>query len=383
MPVLRLVLKNLNRHRLRLSLTILGMAVAVTAVGLLRTVVTAWNSGVDTAAGNRMITRHAVSFIFPLPYAYRDRIQRVPGVDVVSFANWFGGVYIDKNAFFARLAIDPETFFTVYPEFQVDSTALEKFKKTRNGCILGRKTANQYHLKVGDKMVIDGDIYPGRWEFEVVGTYTGRTPKDDETQMFFPWTYLDESMKQSAPIRAGHVGWYVFTVNDRTKIPAVSAAVDREFANSDAETKTETERAFQQGFVSMSGAIISVISMVSYIIIGIVFLVLTNTMIMNARERVREYAVFKTLGFTTFHLTGLIAGESLVVASIGGGLGLLLIFPMCAGFAAGVPQFFPVFVVEPSTIAIPAARAAGIVASIVPIVRTTRTTIVDGLRSLA
>jgi putative ABC transport system permease protein len=384
MHVIRLVLKNLNRHRLRLALTILGMAIAVTAVGLLRTVVTAWNAGVDTAASNRMITRHSVSFIFPLPFTYRERIQRMDGVDIVSYANWFGGTYIDKNQFFPRMAIDPETFFRVYPEFVLDQDGYQRFLKTRNGCVIGRKIAKQYGLKIGDNMILDGDIYPGRWEFQVAGIYAGKTEKDDETQMLFHWKYLDESLQQSTPIRAGRVGWYVFTVNDRTKIPAISAAVDREFSNSDAETKTETERAFQQGFVSMSGAIISVISIVSYIIIGIVLLVLANTMIMTARERVREYAVFKTLGFTTFHLTGLIAGESLVVASMGGGLGLLLTFPLCAGFSSALSTFFPVFIVEPSTIAIAAgsALAAGLVASIVPIVRTTRATIVDGLRSL-
>lgn len=385
MHLLRLVFKNLKRHTLRLSLTVLGMAIAIMAFGLMRTVVTAWYAGVDASNNNRVITRHAVSFIFPLPLSYRDRIAQIPGVTAVTYSNWFGGVYIDPKNFFPRLAIDPDTYFDLYPEFIPDDPGmLDALKRTRNGCFIGRKLASQYHLAVGEKMHVEGDIYPGTWEFDIVGIYHGRDKNSDETQMFFNWKYLDETLQQTVPIRAGHVGWYVLQVKDAARIPAVSEAIDNEFANSEAETKTETERAFQQSFVSMSGAILTIVSLVSYVIVGIMFLVLVNTMVMTARERVREYAVLKTIGFTGRHLAIIIAGEALLVALTGGAIGLLLTYPVCAGFSAQFPTFFPVFNVEPSTVtmAIIAAVFAGAIASIMPLSRALRTSIVDGLRQL-
>lgn len=384
--LLRLVFKNLQRHKLRLSLTILGIAIAVTAFGLIRTVITSWSAGVDAADSKRVITRHAVSFIFPLPLSYRERILKVPGVTNITYANWFGGTYIDAKNFFPRLAIDPETFFTVYPEFVANEPAmLETIKHTRNGCMIGKKIAEQFHLNVGDNMRVIGDIYPGDWDFTVVGIYHGRDKKSDETQMLFNWAYLDETLKLTAPVRAGRVGWYVLEVQEAARIASVSEAIDKEFANSDAETKTETERAFQQSFVSMSGAIISLISIVSYVIIGIIFLVLANTMIMTARERTREYAVLKTIGFTGRHLATIIAGEAMLVALIGGALGLLLTFPLCAGVGDAFATFFPIFVVEPRTIAmaLTAALAAGVFSSLVPLSRAIRTPIVNGLRQLS
>jgi len=142
MFVLKLVLKNALRHKLRTFLTILGIAIAVMSFGFLRTIVTAWSYGVEASAANRMITRHSVSFIFPLPYAYRDQIARIPGVSLVSYANWFQGSYKDpadfKN-FFPRLAIDPETYFEIYPEFVLPPEQLETFKRERNSCVVGQK----------------------------------------------------------------------------------------------------------------------------------------------------------------------------------------------------------------------------------------------------
>ena len=384
--LLRLVFKNLQRHKLRLSLTILGIAIAVMAFGLIRTVITSWNAGVDASDNKRVITRHAVSFIFPLPLSYRDRILKIPGVSNITYANWFGGTYLDAKNFFPRMAIDPETFFALYPEYiPDDQSMLETMKHTRNGCMIGKKIAEQFKLKIGDNMRVIGDIYPGDWDFTVVGIYHGRDKKSDETQMLFNWTYLDETLKQNSPVRAGRVGWYVLEVKDAARIAAVSEAIDKEFANSDAETKTETERAFQQSFVSMSGAIISLISIVSYVIIGIIFLVLANTMIMTARERTREYAVLKTIGFTGRHLATIIAGEAILVALIGGGVGLLITFPICAGFASAFSMFFPIFVVEPMTItmALTAALGAGVFGALVPLSRAIRTPIVNGLRQLS
>jgi len=387
MFVLRLVLKNALRHKLRTALTMLGIGIAIMSFGFLRTIVTAWSAGVEASAANRMVTRHAVSFIFPLPLAYRDKIARIRGVDQVSFANWFGGKYKDPNDwknFFPRMAVDAETYLDLYPEFVLSAEDIEAFKKERNACIIGAKLAREHSLKRGDLIPVDGDIYPGKWDFVVRGVYSGKDATVDETQMLFRWQYLDERVAQNQPGRNGNVGWYILNVGDPNDMARVAQEVDAFFLNSRAATKTETEKEFQQSFVSMSSAIISSLEVVSVIIIGIILLVLANTIVMAARERTREYAVLKTLGFRPFHVIGLIGGESMMIALVGGALGLGLTFPVAGGFAKAFPTFFPVVEVQVVTIlfAVAVAVFAGFVAALFPTIRTLRSKIADGLRAL-
>jgi putative ABC transport system permease protein len=383
MKVLKLIFKNSLRHKLRTSLTILGIAVAVIAFVLLRTVVTAWYAGVEASAADRLIVRQAVSFIFPLPYAYKEKIENISGIETISYANWFQGVYIDKNQFFARLAVDAETFFDVYPEFVLSKQELLTFKTERNSCVVGQDIAKKYNLKLGDVMTIEGDIYPGQWEFVVRGIYKPRDKTTDATQMVFHWKYLDERIREVAPIRAGDVGWYIVKIKDANQSASISEQIDALFKNSRAETKTETERAFQQGFVQSTSAIITSMNVLSFVIIGIIMLVLGNTMIMSARERTREYAVFKTIGFSGNHIVGLIMGESFLISAFGAGLGLILTFPIVASFQEFIPKgFFPVFEIEPITLifAVLSALLIGIAASIFPIQKALRTSIVEGFR---
>jgi len=383
MKVLKLIFKNALRHKLRTGLTILGITIAVIAFGLLRTVVTVWDSSVDAAAANRLITRQSVSFIFTLPYSYKEKIKSVPGVQTVSFANWFGGVYKDKNNFFARLAVDAETIFDVMSEFLITPEELSNFKKERNSCVIGADIAKQYNIKIGDQMTLEGDIFPGNWDFVVRGIYRPKNKNTDATQMLFHWQYVDERMKIESPVRTGEVGWYIVLIKDPNKSASISNQIDALFKNSSAETKTETEKAFTQGFVAASGAIISAMNFISYVIIGIIMLVLANTMIMAARERTREYAVFKTLGFSAYHLVGLILGESLIISFLGGGIGIALTYPIVAGFEQAIPKgFFPFFFIEPKTtiMAMSAAILIGILAALFPIQRTLKTKIVEGFR---
>ncbi len=385
MFIQKLILKNAWRHKLRTILTILGIAIAVSAFGLLQTVVQMWYIGVEASAANRLITRHAVSFIFPLPYAYRDRIGKIPGVEQVTFANWFGGVYVDKKQFFARLAIDNENFFDVYPELLVPHDQRAAFSRERNACIVGEELARRYNLRIGDVMPMEGDIYPGHWEFVIRGIYRPRDKITDASNMFFHWKYLDERLQEESPQRAGDVGWYVMRISNPGDAPQVSQEVDQQFANSSAETKTETERSFQQGFIASASAILTAMNAISFIIIGIIMLVLGNTMIMAARERIREYAVMKTFGFTTGHLVGLIAGESIMISAVGSAIGIALTFPMTQGFAGVLPKgWFPIFNVQAITLilACVAALFVGIAASVFPIQRAIRTRIVDGLRQI-
>jgi putative ABC transport system permease protein len=383
MKVFKLIFKNVLRHKLRSLLTILGIAIALIAFGLLRTVVTAWYAGVDASSANRLVTRQAVSFIFPLPFSYRDKISSLPGVSKVSYANWFGGVYKDKNQFFARMAIDPETFFDVYPECSITPKELETFKKERNSTVIGADIAKQYNLKIGDQMTLEGDIFPGSWDFVICGIYQPKYKNTDATQMLFHWDYLNERMKVESPGRANEVGWYIVQISDPSKAALISEQIDALFKNSPAETKTETERAFTQGFIAASGAIITAMNVMSWAIVGIILLVLGNTMIMAARERTREYAVFKTLGFSAFHLIGLIFGESMFISCLGGGIGLLLTFPIVSGMEKVIPKgFMPIFELEPITIALAVGSALfiGFVSAVFPIQRALRTKIVDGFR---
>ncbi len=383
MKVLKLILKNALRHKLRTILTILGITIAVIAFGLLRTVVTIWYSNVDATQADRLIIRQAVSFIYPLPYAYYEKIKNVAGVNEVTFANWFQGVYKDKNNFFARLAVNQETFFDVYSEFLISDDELATFKKERNSCVIGEAIAKQYNIKIGDMMVLEGDIYLGRWEFIVRGIYKPKNKNTDATQMLMHWSYIDERMRIEDPIRAGDVGWYIVRIDNPNKSAEISETIDALFKNSPAETKTETEKAFTHGFVSASSAIITAMNFLSFVIIGVIMLVLANTMIMSATERTKEYAVLKTLGFSSKHLVGLIMGESLMISSIGGSIGIILTYPIVASFEEAIPKgFFPFFYVEPITTiyAITAVLLIGLLASIFPLQGALRTSIIEGFR---
>jgi putative ABC transport system permease protein len=381
--VIKLLIKNIFRHKLRSLLTVTGLSIAVMAFCFLRTVVTGWYAGIEAAATDRLITRQAVSFIFPLPYAYKEKIVKVPGAEKVTFANWFGGTYIDQSHFFARMAVEPETFFDVYPEYVVPKEQLEQFKKERNSCIVGADIAKSENFKIGDVIPLEGDIYPGRWEFVVRGIYQPREKVTDGTGMFFHWSYLDERMKTEMPGREGLVGWYIIKIKNANQSAFISENIDALFSNSSAETKTESERVFSQNMIGSLNAIILSINIMSFVIIGVIMLVLGNTMIMSVRERTSEYAVMKTLGFSSFHISGLIAGESFIVSFLGAGIGLLLAMPVIQGFSQVVPKgMFPVFILEDITIvfAISSAILVAFFSALFPLIKTLRMKIVDGLR---
>lgn len=383
MELLKLLLRNALRHKLRSTLTVVGVGVAVMAFALLQTVVTAWHAGVEASSANRLITRHSVSFVFPLPLAYRDRMYQVPGVEKVTYAVWFSGVYIDKNQFFARLAVDSDSFFEVYPEYLIDKDQFDAFKRERNACVIGIDLARRYNLKVGDIMNLDGDVYPGQWPFVVRAIYQPRDQTTDPSIMMFHHKYVDERLRQEAPGRAGNIGWYIERIANPDDSAKVSQAIDKLFENSSAETKTETERAFQQNFLSSASAVMTAMNVMSFVIIGIIFLVVGNTMIMSARERTHEFAILKALGFSGGHLFFLLTGESLMLAVLGSALGLAVTLPAVQGFRAALPKgWFPIFYMKPETIVIGclASFGVGLVAAVVPLRRVLSTHIVDGLR---
>jgi putative ABC transport system permease protein len=384
MESFKLALRNALRHRLRTGLTVLGLVVAILAFGLLQTVVDAWYAGAEGASNTRLITRNSISLVFPLPITYRDKIRRVSGVTGVSMANWFGGVYITEKNFFPQFAVDPTTYFELYPEYLVPDDQMKEFMRDRKGAIIGRKLADAYGFKVGDVVPLRGTIYPGTWSFIVRGIYDGAEKNTDTSQFFFHWDYLNETVKRTSPKRGDNTGVYVIRIASPDLAAEVAQTIDREFKNSLAETLTETEKAFQLGFVAMTEAIVVAIRIVSFLVIFIILAVMANTMAMTARERTAEYATLKALGFGPGFLGRLIFGESLAIAVVGGVVGIALTFPVAKAFAARLGTLFPVFNVSRETIwmQLAAALIVGCAAAIVPAVRASRIRIAEGLRAI-
>ncbi|MRR58162.1 MAG: FtsX-like permease family protein [Deltaproteobacteria bacterium] len=384
MHLSKLLWKNAFRHRLRTSLTILGITIAILSFGMLRTVISAWYAGVDASSASRLVTRNAISLVFSLPISYKDRIRQIDGVQAVSYGSWFGGVYIDEKNFFPNFAVEIENYLKLYPEFVLPPEQLNAANRDRKGCVVGRKLAERFGWKIGDTIVLKGTIYPGDWEFVLRGIYRGRDKTVDETQMFFNWKYLNETIIKTVPRRANQVGFYMVGVTNPTRAADVAVAIDRTFKNSLAETLTETEKAFQLGFISMTEAIVIAIQLVSFVVIIIIMAVVANTMAMTARERIGEYAVFKTLGFRGYHIAGLIFGESLVITMTGCLLGIALTFPAAKAFGSTLSNYFPIFNVATSTICLDVAAAlvVGIVAAVFPAWRAVTIRIADGLRRI-
>jgi len=385
MFVLKLILRNALRHKLRSSLTVVGVAVAVLAFGLLRTLVAAWYLGVESSSASRLITRNAISLVFTLPASYQEKIRQVPGVTTVAKGNWFGGVYIDEKNFFPNFAVEPKPYLDLYPEYVLAPEERKAFLLDRKGCVVGRNVADRFGWKPGDVVTLRGTIFPGNWEFTVRGVYEAGRKNTDTTQFFFHWDYLDETMRKTIPRRAGQVGFYVIGLTSPDLAAEVSLSIDGMFRNSLAETLTETERAFQLSFVSMTEAIVIAIRLVSYVVIVIIMVVAANTMAMTARERIAEYATMKTLGFGGWHVAGVVFGESLIIALSGGVLGVLLSFPAADWIGAKLSQFVPVFHLSRETIALDflAAFIVGAVAGVFPTWRGATINIADGLRRIA
>ncbi|GJI94622.1 ABC transporter ATP-binding protein [Duganella caerulea] len=384
MYTLRLIFKNAMRHKLRTSLTILGLVVAIFSFGLLQTVVDAWYAGAEGASNTTLVTRNKTSLVFPLPLSYQARIRAVPGVSGVGFANWFQGTYKDPKNFFAQFAVSGESYLNIYPDYLLPPEQRADFLKDRKGCIVGRKLADQYGFKVGDVIPLKGTIYPGNWELTVRGIYDGRQSTTNTATLFFHWDYVNETMKKVMPRRANQIGVYVVQIDQPENAAAISAAVDKEFANSLAETLTETEKAFQLGFVSMSEAIVVAIRVVSFVVIVIIGAVMANTMAMSARERLGEYATLKALGFGPGFLALMIFGESLLLAAFGAAIGIAVLFPFATVLGKVMGTMFPVFEVSRLTVLqqVLAALVIGTLAAIAPTIRAVRINIVDGLRSI-
>ena len=381
----KLVARNVFRAKLRSTLTIVGLVIAVLAFGLLQTVVRAWYAGSDAASATRLIARNAISLTFSMPVYYREKIRAVPGVTGVSVSNWFGGVYKEPKNFFAQFAVDAPTYFPMYPEFIFQTDEYAAFLRDRRGAVVGRQLADLYGFKVGDIVPLKSSIYPGDWEFTVRAIYDAKDETTITRQMYFHFDYLTEQIKKVFPRRADQAGVFVVSIADSSAAADISRAIDAEFKNSLAETLTETEKAFTLAFVAMIETIVVAIEGVSYVVILIIMAVAANTMAMTARERMSEYATLKALGFPPRTVAFLILAEALLLAAIGGAIGMLLTPPVVQVFHAATISVFAKMPLVPQTFYLQAACAlvVGVVAGIVPAFRAARIRIVDGLRHVA
>jgi putative ABC transport system permease protein len=377
-----LVFRNMLHSRRRTILTVLSITVALFLFATLRTVVTSFNAAVEVADETRLIVRRSTSLIFPLPLAYRDRISRVDGVEAVSWANWFGGIYQEPKNFFAKFAVDVNSYFDLYPELLVPPDQLAAFKEERTACLVGEGLARKYGFKIGDTVPIVGDIYrhpDGEWRFVVRGIYRPAEPDVDANTLYFHWDYLNQTVGD-----AGQVGVYVVKLANSSQAGAVGRRIDALFANSNAETRTETEAAFQLGFVSMLGNIGFLVAAIGSAVVFAIVLVTFNTMMMAARERMKEIAVMKTLGYPDGLIFGLLVAESTLISLIGGSLGLTVAAVLYAAtnFTAG--GLVPNFVVRPQTAVLGFGLSLfmGIASGLVPAIQASRLRISEALRGV-
>lgn len=384
--MLPIATKNMWRHKLRTGLTMLGIAVAIVSFGLLRTVVDSWYASAQASASSaRLVTRSANSIVVPLPTSHADRIRQLAGVDAVTWSNWFGGEYVNERNFVAQFAIDPESYFQVFPELKLSADDKYQFLHDRRGCIVGKKTADKYGWKLGDQIPLRGTLYPGTWNFVIRGIYTSTEKNGDDALFLFHWDYLNERVKLVYPGRSGYVGVLIVRLKDPNQAAKVSAAIDNLFRNSLAETHTETQASFSLGFVAMIDAILISIQVVAGIVILIIMAVMANTMMMTARERTPEYATLKAIGFSDHIVIALILIESLIIALMGGALGIVATFAVANLFVRATDHLFAVFEVTATTLALQfiAALLVGAVGALIPAWRSTRVAIVDGLRAIA
>jgi putative ABC transport system permease protein len=383
-----LALRNAWRNRFRAVFTALGVAVTVVTFILLRTTVWAYSVGAEVAAKDRVVTHHQVTFMMPLPKRYVDEVRQAPGVRLATWASWFGGKDPKhEDEFFSTFAVDPKTYFEVYDEMRVAPAALEAWKQDRRGAIVGDVVARKLGWKVGDKVSLASQLFPGDWEFHVVGIYEATRKSVDGSQLIFHWDYLNDALP---PRQRDQVGWIVSRVASADRTADLSTSLDRAFEEKDVQTLSQSEAAFNASFIGMFSAVLQVIDAMSLAILVIMMLILGNTMAMGVRERTHEYGTLRAIGFLPRHVVWLVLGEGLAAGALGGLLGLALAYPIVEGGMGRFVQenagsFFPYFRIPPATaaLAFSVALALGALAALLPAWRASRKSVVDALRRVA
>nr|HEV7953814.1 FtsX-like permease family protein [Candidatus Acidoferrales bacterium] len=378
MKYFRLLRVSLLRKKFRTSLTIGSFAVAMFLFGLLITIRTSFNQGVEVAGADRIIVMNRITFIQPLPQAYAGRLSVIPGIKEITHATWFGGIYQDEKNFFPQFAIDPESWHVMYPEYVVPDDQWKTFLNDREGAVVGEGTAKRFGWKVGDRVPLKGAIYTGNWEFNIDGIYKGTRKADDTTQFWFHYDHLNES---PAMFYKNTVGWYVVRLNNPDDATGVVKKIDDTFANSSYETKSATELAFAAGFAKQTGNIEFLMLSIGAIVFFTLLLVTGNTMAIAVRERTPELAILKALGYSNGFILIYVIAESVSIAVIGGVIGLGLAKLVTLG-GSPVPSMLPLFYLPmgQAGYGVIVALVIGGLAGLIPAITASRLRVVDALR---
>jgi putative ABC transport system permease protein len=378
-----LVAKSARRSKRRTALTMMSVAIAVFLFASLRAVLDGLNAGAQASSSTRIVTIRSISLIFSMPTSHAEVIRNTPGVQDVTWANWFGGIYKDPKNFFANIAIEPESYLRIYPEIILTPDERKAFLEDRTGCIVGDGLAKRYGFKVGDKITLQVGIptYGTKdYDFTVRGIYRSGGAAVDNQSMMFHWKYVDERS-----LEPGRVGWYVAQIASPDQAAQIATAIDQKFANSPNETKTDTERAFQASFVSMFGNLNLLLGSIALAVVVTTLFVAGNTMAMSVRERTTEIAVMRTLGFPSATIFLLITGEALMMAVVGGIVGAGLARAIVKPDLLYAGAIIPAFGVSNGNFvtALGLSAVIGLVAGLIPAATASRLKIVDALRQVA
>jgi putative ABC transport system permease protein len=377
MKFLKLILANILRKKARMLLTTGSFAVALFLFGLLMAIHNGFYQSIEAAGADRLITRNKVSLINFLPYAHKAKIEAIEGVERAVPSVWFGGVYQDRRNTFPQVAIEPEHFRVSFPEYLMDDAQWKDFETDRQGCAVGQKLIDRFGWKIGDRIPIQGTIFPGSWEFNLRAIYEGNSDSVDENGFYFHYRYLEERI----PYLKGQVGWYSVIVKDPEASSATCQAIDLLFENSTHETKTEPEKLFMVGFMKQLGNIKAILLAVGAVVIFTLLLVTGSTMAMAVRERTPEIAILKTLGFSDTLVLRVVLIEALLYAGIGGTIGLLLAKLLTLG---GDPTqgMLPTFVLTPENLLAGLLLTAltGMLSGGIPAIQAMKLRIVQALR---
>jgi len=381
---LPLVFKNSWRNKRRTALTILSVGVSLCLLGVLLAVYHAFFYSTPIPGQElRLVTRNQISLTRPMPQYYREKIKAIPGAREVEIEQWFGGQYIDDRPqhMFARMAVEPDKFFTIYPDIKIPQDQEKAFQQERSACIVGRELAVAQHLNLGDRVTIKGDIYPVNLDFTVRGIFVGSDAFMNRS-LYFNRDFLMESLPEA---RRGDAGMFVTLAASTDDVPRIESAVDDQFRNSPVQTKTETQSAFGLSFLAFLGNVKLILLGVCGAVTFTILLVSANTIAMSVRERVREVGVMKTLGYTQQNILGIILGEAVIISLVGAVLGIGL-----AVLMTGLVRSMPTFNAQLETLTLQApvavlclalAATIGLVSAFIPAYSASRISIVDALRS--
>jgi putative ABC transport system permease protein len=385
MKFLPIVWRNLMRRKIRTFFTVMTILVAFVLFGVLMAIRAAFSFGVDVAGADRLMTIHKVSIIQPLPVSYFQRIRSTEGVTEVTYSNWFGGYYQDTRNTIQSMAVEPESWMTMYPEFELPAEQKAAWYKDRTGAVLGADLAKRFGWKVGDRIPIISPIYRkpdgSPWEFTIDGIYNSDKQGVDKTQFFFHHAYLSETFRGSG-FMDGMVGWYIIKVADPSTSDQLAKRIDAMFANSPAETKTATEKSFVSDWAKQIGDIGSIMMAITGVVMFFILFVAGNAMAQSVRERINELGVLKTLGFGDGRILALVLLESCTIAIVGGGIGLFLSWMAITAIGDPTGGFLPIFHFPPRDLVLGVALVLllGFGTGLVPALQASRLKIVDALR---